>query len=80
MLGKQLWRLIENPDSLLGRVLKARYFPRHEILDAGKVGNQSSFWSGLVSAKDHLKAGFRQHIGEGRETLIYGGKLVAECR
>ncbi|XP_042030015.1 uncharacterized protein LOC121776939 [Salvia splendens] len=71
-LGKHLRRLIENPDSLLGRVLKARCFPRHGILDAGKVGNQSSFWSGLVAAKDRLKTDFRQHIGDGRETLIYG--------
>jgi hypothetical protein len=26
MLGKQGWRLIENPDSLCARVLKGRYF------------------------------------------------------
>ena len=80
MLGKQLWKLIENPDSLLRWVLKAQYFPRHGILEAGKVDDHSFFWSGLVAAKERLKAGFRQHIGDGWETLIYGEKLVAECR
>lgn len=28
MLRKQGWRLIQNPNSLISRVFKARYFPR----------------------------------------------------
>jgi hypothetical protein len=32
MLAKQVWRLICNPNSLCGRILKARYFPHGNIL------------------------------------------------
>ncbi|KAL0298976.1 UNVERIFIED_CONTAM: putative mitochondrial protein [Sesamum radiatum] len=34
MLAKQLWRIISNPDSLLSRVLRARYFPHGQVLEA----------------------------------------------
>jgi hypothetical protein len=32
MLARQAWRLLTNPDSLCGKVLKAKYFPRTSIL------------------------------------------------
>ncbi|XP_057803430.1 uncharacterized protein LOC131018740 [Salvia miltiorrhiza] len=35
LLAKQVWRLTQNEDSLLARSLKARYFPRSDILLAG---------------------------------------------
>jgi hypothetical protein len=34
MLGKQGWRLIMNPDSLIAKVLKGKYFPQGGILSA----------------------------------------------
>ena len=34
LLAKQAWRLIDNPDSLCGTVLKAKYFPSGDLLNA----------------------------------------------
>ncbi|VVA28765.1 PREDICTED: reverse mRNAase [Prunus dulcis] len=34
MVTKQSWRLRENPSSLVARILKARYFPHANFLDA----------------------------------------------
>lgn len=34
MLGKQIWRVIYYLHSLLSRILKVKYFPNNDILDA----------------------------------------------
>ena len=34
LLGKKLWRLITNENSLLGQVMKAKYYPNTEVLKA----------------------------------------------
>ncbi|XP_026433860.1 uncharacterized protein LOC113331363 [Papaver somniferum] len=34
MLARNAWRIIENPDCLLATVLKAKYFPRTDFLNA----------------------------------------------
>lgn len=42
IIGKQGWRFITNPNSLVSRLYKARYFPKCTFLEA-EVGNNSSF-------------------------------------
>src|SRR6266540_1289471 len=37
MLGKQCWRLLTDPSSLCARVLKGRYYPDSDFMDAGKI-------------------------------------------
>lgn len=34
LLAKQIWRLIDNPDSPVARVFKARYFKHVDIMEA----------------------------------------------
>ncbi|KAL8534032.1 hypothetical protein ACS0TY_010160 [Phlomoides rotata] len=43
MLGKMAWRLVKDQDSLVCRVLKAKYFPRSSFFDAGLGCNPSVF-------------------------------------
>jgi hypothetical protein len=38
LLAKQLWRLLQCPDSLAGKILQAKYYPSCTILEA-KLGN-----------------------------------------
>ena len=42
LLAKQGWRLIQNPHSLVARVLKAKYYPSTSFLNA-KLGHNPSF-------------------------------------
>lgn len=42
MVSRQFWRILRNPDSLISRILKARYFPRSGLLEAN-VGYQPSY-------------------------------------
>lgn len=47
MLGKQGWKMLTQPNSLVTRVFKARYFPKCSFLEAGKGSNPSFVWSSL---------------------------------
>lgn len=41
LLVKQGWRLYSNPSSLMGRILKARYYPSSWFLEARLGSNPS---------------------------------------
>lgn len=56
MLGKQGWRIMTKPDTLIARIYKARYFPRCNFLEAG-LGHKPSFvWRSICNSKFILKA------------------------
>ena len=52
LFAKQVWRLINNPDSLCHRVFKAHFFPNCSILDAKDSPTGSHAWKSIVSARD----------------------------
>ncbi|KAL0431961.1 UNVERIFIED_CONTAM: putative mitochondrial protein [Sesamum radiatum] len=71
LLAKQLWRILTRPDSLVSKVLKAKYFPRSHLFDAS-VGVSPSFtWRSLMAAKELFRAGCRWRVGIGRSVLIW---------
>jgi hypothetical protein len=41
LLAKQLWRIMQKPDSLVALIMKAKYFSQNTILDA-KLGSRPS--------------------------------------
>jgi hypothetical protein len=59
MLGKQGWRIMTNPESLIARIYKARYFPWCNFFES-TLGHKSSFvWRSICNSKLILKAGSR---------------------
>jgi hypothetical protein len=44
LLAKQLWRLLQNSNSLVHRFLKSKYFPHTNDLEATVRGNASYLW------------------------------------
>lgn len=40
LLGKQVWRILQNPGCLMARILQARYFPDGDILNVHMLGNR----------------------------------------
>ena len=45
LLSKQCWKLVNEPDSLMARVLKAKYYPNSHFLQADRKGGDSYTWS-----------------------------------
>ncbi|XP_026396610.1 uncharacterized protein LOC113291273 [Papaver somniferum] len=56
MLARNAWRIIENPDCLLATVLKAKYFPRTDFLNAKCTDKCSWTWRCLHAIKELIKA------------------------
>ncbi|KAA3460646.1 reverse transcriptase [Gossypium australe] len=71
LLAKQAWRLFAQPDCLLAKVLKARYFPFTNFLSA-KVGSYPSFtWRSICGARELIADGWLYQIGNGRMVNIW---------
>lgn len=55
LLGKQVWRILQNPSCLIARVLKARYFPDCCILEAVQKRKSSYAWKLILYGKELKK-------------------------
>jgi hypothetical protein len=71
MLGKQGWKLLKDPSSLLTRILKAKYFPRRDFLEANIGHNPSYTWRSIWSSQNLLKLGYRWKIGDGTQINVW---------
>jgi hypothetical protein len=63
MAGKQAWKLVYSPESLITRLLKAKYFPRSDYFGASIGHNPSYVWCSIWSVKDLIRRGFQWSIG-----------------
>jgi hypothetical protein len=71
LLAKQGWRIIQQPQSLVARVFKAKYFASREFMTAS-LGNRPSYaWRSISMAREVLQLGMRWHIGDGRSVKIW---------
>lgn len=70
MLGKQGWKFITEPDSLVSRIFKARYFPSGSYLSAVIGHNPSYVWRSIMHARFVVRGGARWKIGSGASIAI----------
>ncbi|MCH90379.1 putative ribonuclease H protein, partial [Trifolium medium] len=76
LLAKQGWRLITEPTSLVATVLKAKYFPNSQFLQA-KQGHRSSFsWQSIQQASWILKKGCFWFVGNGKSINIWEDRWI----
>lgn len=78
LLAKQLWRIHSHPDTLLAKILKARYFPSKSLWDT-EVGYQPSYaWRSIWGARKLLEKGVRWRIGNGQQVRIWQDKWLGD--
>jgi hypothetical protein len=51
MLGKEAWKLLTCPGTLITKLLKAKYFPKSDFLSSSIGHNPSYVWRSIWSAK-----------------------------
>ncbi|GMI80299.1 hypothetical protein like AT4G29090 [Hibiscus trionum] len=70
LLAKQGWRILSNPNCLLARVMKARYFPTSDFMNAGLGSCPSYIWRSIVSFRGQLDKGLGWRVGTGLNISI----------
>jgi hypothetical protein len=71
MLAKQVWRLWKTPDSLIAKIMNAKYFPDDSILEA-PLGKKPSFaWRSIHGSRNLLKEGLIWRVGNGKTIRIW---------
>jgi hypothetical protein len=71
LLAKQGWRIATQPESLVAKVLKAKYFPKCHFMKA-KIGHNSSYtWRSILQARWILDKGCYWTIGKGDQVNIW---------
>ena len=71
MLAKQAWRILSNPSSLVTWVLKSKYFPTSDVLNA-KLGSLPSYsWRSIHGNLEVIRKGSRWRVGNGKLIHIW---------
>ncbi|XP_074325881.1 uncharacterized protein LOC141663935 [Apium graveolens] len=71
MLAKQGWRILTEVNPLVITILKAKYFPDDDFLNAQVGSNPSYVWRSIMSAHYAVKVGTRRRIGDGLGTRVW---------
>jgi hypothetical protein len=70
-LARQAWRILENPEALSSRILKAVYFPSSDFLDATLGSSPSQVWRALLEGRDVMRQGIIKRIGTAENTNVW---------
>ena len=78
MLGKHGWRLTTSPGSLCASVLKGRYFPSSNFMQATVSRGASANWWAIIAGREPLNVGMIRRIGDGTSVSIWVDSWVTK--
>ncbi|KAL5548432.1 hypothetical protein UlMin_003663 [Ulmus minor] len=76
LLGKQIWRFLQRPTSLVAQVFKAKYFPDSSIWEASAPSTSSYIWKSLLWGRNLVAKGVRWRVGNGNSISVYNSRWV----
>ena len=65
LLAKQAWRLLDAPESLCATILRAKYYPDGDLLNATLKKKASYTWQSIMEGVKTLKLGHIWRIRDG---------------
>lgn len=71
MLEKQNWRLIDDPNCLLARVLKGNYCTSTDLWTCFVPSSASHGWKGIIIGRDLLAKHMGWAVGNGEEVMVW---------
>lgn len=66
LLGRQLWRLVHNKETLCYQVLSSKYFPDRDPFKPKNIDKLTYVWSSICSATNALRNKFDWKVGDER--------------
>ena len=76
LLAKQAWRVLQYPEALVARVLKARYFKEESILSATCPATASYTYRSILHCRDLLREGLVWRIGDRSKVSIHHSNWI----
>ncbi|MCH84159.1 ribonuclease H protein, partial [Trifolium medium] len=76
LLAKQGWRILTEPNSLVARIMKAKYFPNGNFLQATQVQRSSYSWQSIQKASWILKKGCFWLVENGQNINIWEDRWI----
>lgn len=73
LLGKRVWLLVTNPNLIMSKILKCKYFPNSNIFQVASKPRDSWLWKSWNAAKCLIQEG---SIGNGSSIKVLGRSLV----
>ena len=77
MLAKQVWRLLEEKNSLFHCFFKENFFPNGNIFTA-KEGSGSFAWKNILKGREVIQKGAKWRVGNDENILIYQDRWLPE--
>ncbi|XP_027155078.1 uncharacterized protein LOC113755222 [Coffea eugenioides] len=78
LLAKQVWKLLTQPNLLVSRVLKEKYYPRQSLFSSKVPQNASWIWQSLAAVREEVQNGVKRKIGNGKGTRIWEDDWIPE--
>lgn len=76
LLSKQGWMLLSNPNSMLAKLFKAKYFPHDSLLSSSLGYNPFYAWRSIHGTIPLLNEGSHWRVGSGTEISIWRDKWI----
>lgn len=71
MVGKQSWKLLSDPDAIISRLFKNKYYPRGDFSNSNVGHNPSYSWRSIWSSRVLVKEGIQWRIGDGSSVRVW---------
>lgn len=83
LLAKHTWRLLKEPNSLLGQTLLNKYCKEKDILTCHAPNSSSHGWRGILAGREVLKRGLGWAVENGKSIEMWNEDWLStteQCR